>query len=121
MNNEEPKKLSDYLRTEKGIEVLKKLNVELDRLGREPACETGYKYSLLNEVVSFLVDGCSDAEPGMEDFDMEVDEGLFDEDPNLVVATVLGRLWYDDFNYEVLGCGDSQYDELCNIWRDYRA
>ena len=119
--NKEPKMLSDYLRTENGRAVLKKLNAELDRLGREPAKETGYKYSLVSEAVYFFEEACADAKPGEEDFDMEVDEGLFDEDPNLVVATVLGRLWYDDFNYEILGCGDSLYDELCNLWRDYRA
>lgn len=121
MNNEEPKKLSDYLRTEKGIEVLKKMNAELDRLGKEPASETGYRYSLLSEALYFYVEACADAKPGEEDFDMDVDEGLFDADPEQVAANVLGHIYYDDCNYEILGEGDGRYSELEFIWRDYRA
>lgn len=119
MKTDEPMMLSAYLRTKNGQAVLEKLKEMLAEFGAKPAKETGYEYALLNEAVYFIVGECAEAEPGSEEFDMEVDEGLFEEDPETVVATVLGHVLHDDCNCDLLGCGDARYDELCALWRDY--
>lgn len=121
MNNEEPRKLSEYLRTDNGKAVLKKLNDETDALGEKPAKETGYRYSLLSEALYFFEEACADAKSGEEDFDMDVDEGLFEAEPEEVAGNVLGHIFWDDCNYDLLGEGDGRYSELEFIWRDYRA
>lgn len=122
MNNEEPKKLSDYLRTENGGKVIEKIGEELKELGDMPARKKGFAYSVLSEALFWLDECCAKCDPGEEGFDMEVTDDLFEADVDSLMADIRGWYSYNEDASDVFSDdADRREFALKQIFWDYRA
>lgn len=122
MNNEEPKKLSDYLRTEKGKKLIEGIKNELHELGDKPARLKGFAYSALSEAVYWLTECCADTEPGTESFDMEVTDDLFGADVGSLMGDIRGWYSYNEDASDVFSDdADRREFALKQMFWDYRA
>jgi hypothetical protein len=120
--NEEPKKLSEYLRTENGEKVIEKIGEELKELGDMPARKKGFAYSVLSEALFWLDECCAKCDPGEEGFDMEVTDDLFGADVESLMADIRGWYSYNEDASDVFSDdADRREFALKQMFWDYRA
>jgi len=119
--NEEPKMLSDYLRTENGKKVIEAVRDEVNRLADMPCKEEATQYILLDQALYAMADLCALCKPGNEWWNMEVGDELFDEPVDSVIASVLGWPMNCDQAWNIMCDGDACDDARHTIFWDFRA
>ena len=121
MNNEEPKKLSEYLRTENGKKVIEAVRAEVNRLADKPCKEEASRFILLDQALFALDESCAGCKPGHEWWDMDVSDELFDEPVDNVVASILSWPFGCEQSWDIMCDGDACDEARRTIFWDYRA
>ena len=118
---EEPKELSEYLRTDNGKKVIEAVRAEVNRLADKPCKDEASRFVLLDQALYAMADLCALCKPGDEWWDMYVSDELFDEPVDNVIASVFGWPTNCDIAWWIMCDGDMCDEARHSIFEDYRA